>query len=105
MKNSLDTLKMPGTLWRLKWDPWFQNHILAACMLGGVHIVQATQAEEMKIVDSYYEHKNISYGADWSFLGSDEIDMFEHEGNVIIGSCSFYDHLLCISKACCDFKG
>ncbi|XP_030754397.1 diphthine methyltransferase [Sitophilus oryzae] len=103
MKRSTDIFKMPGTLWRLKWDPFVQNFLLAACMLGGVHIVSALTNHPMGIVESYYEHKNISYGADWSFLDKNEVEKFNSAGNVVIGTCSFYDKLLCISKTYCDF--
>lgn len=91
MKNYTDSIKMPGTLWRLKWDPFVHAHLLAACMLGGVHIIKADGSSNMEIVDSYYEHKNISYGADWSFSPLSNSER-------LIGSCSFYDNLLCVSK-------
>ncbi|CAG9767082.1 unnamed protein product [Ceutorhynchus assimilis] len=94
IKNPLNQLKMPGGVWRLKWDPFSQRYLLAACMFGGLHVMEA-QSDKMVILDSYYEHKNITYGADWSFLNCN--------GNVIIGSCSFYDHLLCVSNFTCDF--
>ncbi|XP_050298245.1 diphthine methyltransferase isoform X2 [Anthonomus grandis grandis] len=83
LKKAMSTIKMPGPLWRLKWDPFCQRFLLAAC--------------------SYYEHKNISYGADWCFLDSTEVKEIDSSANVIIGSCSFYDHLLCVSKTKCEF--
>lgn len=92
IKNPKEELKMPGPLWRLKWDPFNQKYLLAACMLGGVHIIS-----NMEIVDSYYEHKNIAYGADWSFLELQKVQKYSTKGNVLIGSCSFYDHLLCVA--------
>ncbi|XP_066261772.1 diphthine methyltransferase [Euwallacea similis] len=103
-KVPLSKLKMPGPLWRLKWDPFCQKFLLAACMLGGVHIIQANVLDTMMISDSCYEHKNIAYGADWSFLQPKDTDKFPHKGNVVFGSCSFYDHLLCVSAAVCDFN-
>ncbi|XP_056648191.1 diphthine methyltransferase [Diorhabda sublineata] len=102
MKSEIDTIKMPGTLWRLKWDPFEQNKLLAACMLGGVHILNIDTNNRMDLIASYFEHKNISYGADWSYLDKDECNKFDNVGDCIIGSCSFYDHLLCISKV--NFK-
>nr|XP_971820.1 PREDICTED: diphthine methyltransferase isoform X2 [Tribolium castaneum] len=84
LKNCLSLVKMPGPLWRLKWDPYDHKYLLAACMLGGVHII-----DNSEIIDSYYQHKNIAYGADWSHLQTNE---------PLIGSCSFYDNLLCVSK-------
>ncbi|CAG9860278.1 unnamed protein product [Phyllotreta striolata] len=102
MKTELNLIKMPGTLWRLKWDPFQHDKLLAACMLGGVHVVDIS-AEQSEIIGSYYEHKNIAYGADWSYLDNDECDKHVGKtGQCIIGSCSFYDKLLCISKV--DFN-
>ncbi|RZC34978.1 diphthamide biosynthesis protein 7, partial [Asbolus verrucosus] len=92
MKSCTNSIKMPGTLWRLKWDPFDNNFLLAACMLGGVHIINSTNIEDLQIIDSYYKHKNIAYGADWSYLSPTSPD------SVIIASCSFYDNLLCVSK-------
>ncbi|CAH1179744.1 unnamed protein product [Phaedon cochleariae] len=98
MKSEMSSIKMPGTLWRLKWDPFLQTHLLAACMLGGVHILNVQDIERMKIVGSYYEHKNIAYGADWCYSNKEFCDNFDGPGSSILGTCSFYDHLLCISK-------
>lgn len=80
---------MPGPLWRLKWDPVEQNYLISACMLGGMHIIKAINA--LEIIESYYEHKNICYGADWCHSNS-------VQNEFTVGTCSFYDHLLCISK-------
>ncbi|KAK9888178.1 hypothetical protein WA026_000447 [Henosepilachna vigintioctopunctata] len=95
-------IKTPGPLWRVKWDPFSQNHILVASMLGGVHVLSGLDLMKPKIVDSYYEHGNIAYGVDWSFLTEDEVRNYPQEGNVMISSCSFYDNLLCVSKLKCD---
>lgn len=88
LKNCISEVKMPGTLWRLKWDPHFHRYLLSACMLGGVHIIDTQNPQNLEIIDSYYQHKNIAYGADWSHLS----------GEPLISSCSFYDNLLCVSK-------
>ncbi|XP_023024478.2 diphthine methyltransferase [Leptinotarsa decemlineata] len=98
MRAEMNLIKMPGTLWRLKWDPFDQNYLLAACMLGGVHIVDVADIHQLNIAGSYHEHKNISYGADWCHLDTESCDKFEQDGQFIIGTCSFYDHLLCVSK-------
>lgn len=98
MKSPLSQLKTPGTLWRLKWDPSSHNYLLAACMFGGAHIIDMRNLENPEIFDSYYEHKNIVYGSDWCYLNEDEVKRYEVDGNRIIGTCSFYDHLLCVSK-------
>uniref|UniRef100_A0A6P7FC31 methylated diphthine methylhydrolase n=1 Tax=Diabrotica virgifera virgifera TaxID=50390 RepID=A0A6P7FC31_DIAVI len=104
MKSEIESLKMPGTLWRLKWDPFNHDKLLAACMLGGVHIVDTSNSHKMEIIASHYGHKNIAYGADWCYLSKKESARFEGTGEHIIGSCSFYDHLLCISKVNVDNK-
>lgn len=88
---------MPGEVWRLKWDPFKHTFLLSACMYSGVHVLEFSSSFEGSIVGSYYQHKNISYGVDWSYMKSEcssDIDKYEY----IIGSCSFYDKLLCISK-------
>ncbi|CAH0563465.1 unnamed protein product [Brassicogethes aeneus] len=99
IKQCTSSIKMPGPVWRVKWDPFTQNNLLSACMLGGVHVINAENIENLEIVDSFYEHKNIAYGADWCYLPQDRIDVdFNLSESCIIGSCSFYDHLLCVSK-------
>lgn len=99
MKSPLIQLKTPGSLWRLKWDPFSFDFLLTACMFGGAHIINAKNIENVEIIDSYYEHKNITYGSDWCFLGEDAIkEQFGFDGKRIIGTCSFYDHLLCVSS-------
>lgn len=98
IKSPISQIKTPGTPWRLKWDPFSYDYLLAACMLGGAHIVDARNLENPQIIDSYYEHKNITYGSDWCYLNEDDVRQFEFDGNRIIGTCSFYDHLLCVSK-------
>lgn len=102
MKSPLSDLEMPGTLWRLKWDPFTNYFLLAACMLGGAHVINVTKVDSPELIDSYYEHKNITYGSDWCYLNEDDVTRFEGDGNRIIATCSFYDHLLCISKLSVD---
>lgn len=97
-KTPLNQFETPGTLWRLKWDPFSYDYLLAACMLGGAHIIAAKSIENVEITDSYYEHKDITYGSDWCYLNEDDVRKYECNGNRIIGTCSFYDHLLCVSK-------
>ncbi|KAJ3645394.1 hypothetical protein Zmor_023057 [Zophobas morio] len=92
LKNCTSCIKTPGTLWRLKWDPFYHKHLLAACMLGGVHIIKSNNPECLEIVDSYYKHENISYGADWSF------SPINSKEQALIATCSFYDNLLCVSQ-------
>ncbi|VEN39069.1 unnamed protein product, partial [Callosobruchus maculatus] len=98
MKHEMSSIKMPETLWRLKWDPFEKSRLLAACMLGGVHVVDATNIQKLKIIASHYDHKNLAYGADWCHLDAKKCGEYPEEGNILIASCSFYDHLLCVSK-------
>ncbi|XP_018323174.1 diphthine methyltransferase isoform X2 [Agrilus planipennis] len=99
MKCPKGEVEMPGTLWRVKWDPFTKDLLLVACMVGGVHVVN-TIDDDFKIVESYYEHKSIAYGADWCYLPEEEVKQYPYAGNRIIASCSFYDNLLCVSRAC-----
>lgn len=85
---------MTETLWRLKWNPHNDHLLLAACMLGGVHVININ--EDIQVVESYYEHRNLSYGADWSFLDRNELKRFGENTKYLVASCSFYDHLLCV---------
>lgn len=97
MKKYNKLIEMPGPMWRLKWDPLSHDYLLAACMLGGFHVVD-TVSDEMKLL-SYYEHTDLAYGSDWSHLNELEVKNYGNaEGNRIIGTCSFYDKKLCVSK-------
>lgn len=98
IKEETNTTKMPGEVWRLKWDPFTKSLLLAACMYNGVHIVDYTSLNDGKIVGSYYEHKNISYGVDWAYNNLKK--SLNAPDEYLIGSCSFYDKLLCISSFC-----
>lgn len=90
LKEETSKVDMSGEVWRLKWDPFRGDYLLAACMYNGMHIVNFESLTDGKIVGSYYEHKNITYGTDWCHH-------LDHN-HFIIGSCSFYDNLLCISQ-------
>lgn len=98
MKTPLHSLQLPGTVWRLKWDPYDCTYLLAACMLGGAHIINMAHKSEPVINGSYYEHENITYGTDWSHLSKQEVQQYEAKGSIMLATCSFYDHLLCVSK-------
>ncbi|KAI4456834.1 diphthine methyltransferase [Holotrichia oblita] len=95
IKRPKNEFKMVETLWRLKWNPRNEHLLLAACMLGGVHIINTR--EDIQVVESYYEHKNLSYGADWCFLDQNESKQFGDNTKYLVASCSFYDHLLCVA--------
>ncbi|XP_014681861.1 PREDICTED: diphthine methyltransferase-like [Priapulus caudatus] len=67
IKCPLSTTHVGGGVWRLKWEPLYGDHLLAACMHNGFHILDCTNLEEngQKIVASYMEHSSLAYGADW----------------------------------------
>ena len=90
---------MPDTLWRVKWHPSDSRYLLTACMLGGAHIVEVHDTD-MQVVESYHGHKSLVYGVDWSYLSRRSLESYGGgvDGDCVIGSCSFYDHLLCVSK-------
>lgn len=100
MKNPLHSVEMPGPMWRVKWDPQTHTYILAACMLGGFHIVD-TKFTEPKIIASYHEHSDLAYGSDWSYLTDTQVKTFGN-ANRIFAACSFYDHKM--SVACIDLN-
>ncbi|KAI8909127.1 WD repeat-containing protein 85-like protein [Gorgonomyces haynaldii] len=80
MKQELSSFNTGGGVWRLKWHPRDPNIVLAACMYNGFHIFDIQDQITLKY--SHMEHQSIAYGADWCLLDN------------IIGTCSFYDHLL-----------
>lgn len=89
MQNPLKCLEMPGPIWRVKWEPHGRDYLLTACMLGGFHIVDTSQ-DQLDTVVSYYEHKDLAYGADWSYQPG--------VSDRLIATCSFYDHKMCVAK-------
>ncbi|XP_045476602.1 diphthine methyltransferase [Harmonia axyridis] len=91
-------IKIPGPVWRVKWDPFTQNHLLVAGMLGGAHVISENSST---IIDSFYEHENLVYGVDWCFMNEKSVEKYPNEGNVMVASCSFYDNLLCVAKLNC----
>lgn len=98
MKSCVNDIKMPGPVWRLKWDPFDATEVLAACMLEGVHIVNTKG--DLNLVANYKEHKDISYGIDWSYMSPCDLQKLKLTGDKIVASCSFYDRLLCVSNYC-----
>lgn len=87
MKTPLSVTKTSGGVWRLKWDPFGSNYILAACMYGSFHVLSNQPSPD--IVATYSQHKSICYGADWCYSKAQ---------GLILATCSFYDHLLTLSK-------
>ncbi|XP_012152025.1 diphthine methyltransferase isoform X2 [Megachile rotundata] len=98
LKRPISEINLGGGIWRLKWDPFVQKYLLAACMYGGFKIIDCEKPETLSIIGEYNEHKSIAYGCDWCFLNNREIaeQIIETESQNIclIGTCSFYDHAL-----------
>ncbi|KAK4874842.1 hypothetical protein RN001_014202 [Aquatica leii] len=96
MKEPCVDVKMPGPVWRLKWDPRTHKYLLACCMLAGAHVLDFAN-DRLEIVGSYCEHQSMTYGGDWSFMDADR-SVRDYQANRIVATCSFYDSLLCVSK-------
>ncbi|XP_076293228.1 diphthine methyltransferase [Lasioglossum baleicum] len=100
-KTPVSRTDLGGGVWRLKWDPFARKYLLAACMLGGFRIVDCENTEAPHVIGEYNEHKSLAYGCDWSFLNSAEVPkraLNKETCDVcLIGTCSFYDHLLKLS--------
>ncbi|KAL2916900.1 hypothetical protein HK105_203692 [Polyrhizophydium stewartii] len=62
-------------------------------MYNGFHIFRAHAIEDMRLdhIGEHTMHKSIAYGADWSF---DRSSRHNSPRSNIVGTCSFYDHLL-----------
>jgi diphthamide biosynthesis protein 7 len=93
----LSTTDVGGGLWRLKWHPDAsrKNDLLAACMHNGFSVLHydTSSFSEAEIVTRFDKHESLAYGVDWSFGPAD------NDGRFVVGSCSFYDHLLHVWKA------
>ncbi|KAJ8664329.1 hypothetical protein QAD02_005991 [Eretmocerus hayati] len=97
LRRPISELNVGGGIWRLKWDPYKAEHLLAACMYNGFCIVDCANLEEPKTVSEYKEHESIAYGCDWSYQRAKN-DASEEECPVLVGTCSFYDHVLKLSS-------
>ncbi|CAL7951000.1 unnamed protein product [Xylocopa violacea] len=100
-KQPISETNLGGGVWRLKWDPFVQRYLLAACMYGGFRIVDCEKTEIPFVIDEYNEHESIAYGCDWSFLSNKEVPeqilKTTVQTVVLVGTCSFYDHALKLS--------
>lgn len=98
----MSEIDLSGGIWRLKWHPFSRRHLLAACMYGGFKIIDCANEKSPAIVSEYNEHQSISYGCDWSYLEKENVSILNirnSEGNVgtLVGTCSFYDHIVKVS--------
>ncbi|KAF2075608.1 hypothetical protein CYY_003076 [Polysphondylium violaceum] len=95
MKQPLtQTDSLGGGVWRIKWSPSDNNHLVTACMGGGFHTLSSEDGTftDLSIKSSYQgPHQSIAYGVDWSYTNSSSTDKQQY-----IGCCSFYDRCLSV---------
>lgn len=92
----ISTICLDGGVWRLKWDPFTHQYLLAACMHNGFKIINHDVLSS--VVVNYKEHKGLSYGCDWSFLKqSDVSNLSISNGDTLMSTCSYEDCLLKVS--------
>lgn len=93
---SLSEVDVSGGVWRVKWNPHEnrKKDLLVACMLDGFKVLRYENGmQQGQIVQRFDDHESLAYGVDWSFGSLSE------DGKQVVGSCSFYDHLLHIWRA------
>lgn len=115
----LSTVETGGGIWRSRFHPSPEraNDILVASMHDGFKVVRlppalfgmadswkaaphegsesaerAGEADEEGVVMRFDGHESLAYGADWSRAE-------DGGGGTLVGSCSFYDHLMHIWRA------
>ncbi|EGG11342.1 uncharacterized protein MELLADRAFT_102236 [Melampsora larici-populina 98AG31] len=81
-----------GGIWRLKWHPTQANHLLVAAMHNGFAVMDIPESDEqaVRVHTQFTEHASLAYGADWG----EELKLGTQGTSTIVGSCSFYDHLM-----------
>ncbi|CAM6080043.1 unnamed protein product, partial [Sphagnum tenellum] len=94
-------LGLGGGVWRLKWHPFDEGLILAACMHNGFAVIRA-DGHDMQVIESYNRHASLAYGADWykgQWGESDDEAAHQASDNSgtmrsLVATCSFYDKAL-----------
>ena len=98
-----------GGVWRVKFHPSNRGRareVLVGAMHAGCRVVSfergvmggdgdgdenGTEGDGWRIVRTFEKHESMVYGVDWSYKGI-------HSGSgaeeTVVGSCSFYDHVL-----------
>lgn len=86
LRFPLFSQSLGGGVWRLKFDPYHGDLLLAACMHNGFQVIDVN--ERLRVRASFSEHKSLAYGADWH--------CGQESTTKTVASASFYDHLLCL---------
>jgi len=103
-----------GGAWRVKFRPSNiaerAREVLVGAMHAGCRVVRfergvmggnghgddnenENEGDGWRIVRTFEEHESMTYGVDWSYRGDGAL------GETVIGSCSFYDHVLHLWRA------
>ena len=93
MKTPSNNINMGGGVWRIRQIPSkdeqsYSQLIAVACMHGGFKLVDIVK---MQVATTYSEHESLAYGID--------IKLAKNSKEIVLASCSFYDHLLKIWNA------
>lgn len=92
LRRELASVHLGGGVWRVRQNPERKDWLLCANMYHNFSVVEGI--EKPQVVAEYFEHGSICYGADWSRNGA----LAGRENSYIMGTCSFYDHKLCVSR-------
>lgn len=100
-RTPLLRIDVGGGVWRTKFHPDpARRAILLATMHDGFKIVELSERlvsgesgwdvltdDDARVVTRFDEYESLAYGVDWSRIK-------QEEGESIIVSCSFYDHMM-----------
>lgn len=93
---ALSEIDVGGGVWRVKWNPQEnrKEDLLVACMRDGFKVLHYEEGmQQGRVVHRFDDHESLAYGVDWSFEPPAE------DGTQVVGSCSFYDHMLHVWRA------
>lgn len=96
LRQPVSKINLNGGIWRLKWDPFTHQYLLAACMYEDFKIINCNC--NMSIIGNYDKHDGISYGCDWSFLKKEDVSRLKIPiGETLVSTCSYQDCALKLS--------
>ncbi|EFN62072.1 WD repeat-containing protein 85 [Camponotus floridanus] len=96
LRRPVSKINLNGGIWRLKWDPFTHQYLLAACMYEDFKIINCDC--NMSIIGNYNKHDGISYGCDWSFLKKEDVSRLKIPiGETLVSTCSYQDCALKLS--------